>query len=226
VSDSCSSKAQKKIEHFAKTLKIKGLGPSAIQKLQLEDVDQIYTLTLADIEVSLGSEKLAEKLFKEIENSKSAPLELVLPAFGIPLIGNSATLKLSNAVKSIFEINVDTCKQAQLGPKATDNLLNWINHEFYGFYDGYMPFSFEFSAKQKQNTTKAVVCISGKLNSFKTKAEATTALTEKGYEVKSSLTKQVTILINESGVESSKTKQARDSGVEIVTNLKQFLENI
>jgi hypothetical protein len=33
------------------------------------------------------------------------------------------------------------------------------------------------------------------------------------------LTKDVTILINESGVESAKTKKARDSGVQIITNL-------
>jgi NAD-dependent DNA ligase len=63
------------------------------------------------------------------------------------------------------------------------------------------------------------------LKSFKTKADATKALNDAGYEVKSSLTKQVTILVNESGVESSKTTQARESGVTIVTNLLEFLEN-
>ena len=73
--------------------------------------------------------------------------------------------------------------------------------------------------------SKGVVCISGKLKSFKTKAEATKALDSAGYEVKSSLSKQVTILVNESGLESSKTKQARDSGVTIVTNLLDLLEN-
>jgi hypothetical protein len=31
--------------------------------------------------------------------------------------------------------------------------------------------------------------------------------------------------VNESGIESLKTKQARESGVIIVTNLKSFLEN-
>jgi NAD-dependent DNA ligase len=64
------------------------------------------------------------------------------------------------------------------------------------------------------------------LKSFKTKAEATEVLSSYGYEVKSSLTKDVTILVNESGVESSKTKQARESGINIVTDLKSFLEKI
>jgi NAD-dependent DNA ligase len=220
----CGSQAQKKLEHFAKTLKIKGLGPSSIEKLGLSDIDQIYTLTEAQIAECLSSEKLAEKLYAEILNSISAPLNLVLPAFSIPLIGKTATDKLSKVCKNITDISAETCEKAGLGPKATESLLNWLTKEFYCFYDGMLPFSFEFE-HMEQKVSKGVVCISGKLKSFKTKAEATKALDSVGYEVKSSLTKQVTILVNESGLESSKTKQARNSGVTIVTNLLDLLEN-
>jgi NAD-dependent DNA ligase len=62
------------------------------------------------------------------------------------------------------------------------------------------------------------------LSSYKTKAEATTVLNELGYEVKSSVTKDVTILVNESGIESAKVKKARESGVTIITNLSDLLE--
>ena len=58
---------------------------------------------------------------------------------------------------------------------------------------------------------------------FKTKAEANAKLQELGYVTKTSLTKDVTILVNESGVESAKTKKARESGVEIITNLLDFI---
>ena len=71
---------------------------------------------------------------------------------------------------------------------------------------------------------RGVVCITGKLKSFKTKAQAGTALVNLGYIVKTSLTKDVTLLVNESGIESAKTKQARDSGVEIITDLQSYLE--
>jgi DNA ligase (NAD+) len=218
---SCSSQAKKKVEHFAKTLKIKGLGPSSIDKLGLIDIDQIYTLTKEKIAESLSSERLAEKLYSEIENSKSAPLNLVLPGFSIPLIGRSAAAKLSNVCSSINDISRESCSKAGLGPKATDNLMNWITRDFLAFYDGYLPFDFKF-VQSSPTTVNGVVCISGKLNSFKTKAEATKALQSRGYEVKSSLTKQVTILVNESGIESAKTKQARSNGVTIVTNLLDF----
>lgn len=219
----CDSKMQKKLEHFAKTLKIKGLGPSAIEKLGLEDFNDVYALSVDDMAEQLGSQKIAEKLHSEIENSRGAPLNAVLPAFSIPLIGKSATEKLSTVCKNISDIDRDSCQRAGLGPKATDNLLSWLEDNFY-YYES-LPFNFEFSGKDSIASNNGVVCISGKLKSFKTKAEATKALNDAGYEVKSSLTKQVTILVNESGVESSKTKQARDSGVTIITDLKNFLEN-
>lgn len=218
----CGAQKQKKIEHFAKTLKIKGLGPSAIEKLGIQDFDQVYTLDVEYMTEALNSEKIALKLQSEIDNSKSAPLDLVLPAFGIPLIGKTATKKLSETVENISEINADTCKRAGLGPKATENLTSWLSKDFYSFYDGCLPFDFKFVAERKVER-KGVVCISGRLKSFKTKADATETLSSLGYEVKSSLTKDVTILVNESGIESAKTKQARDSGVNIVTNLKEFL---
>jgi NAD-dependent DNA ligase len=92
-----------------------------------------------------------------------------------------------------------------------------------------LPFTFRFSEASSITSVepKGTVCISGKLNSYKTKAEATKVLEDLGYTVKSSLTKDVQILINESGIESSKTQKARESGVQIIENLKTFiLENI
>lgn len=222
----CGSQMQKKIEHFAKTLKIKGLGPASIEKLGLTDIDQIYLLDVDTAAEALSSTRLAEKLLAEIDNSAKAPLNLVLPAFSIPLIGNTAAAKLSSVCDSITDISRDSCKAAGLGPKATENLMNWLENEFWCFYDGALPFDFKFKKPSKvMKKMEGVVCISGKLKSFKTKAEATHALTARGFEVKSSVTKDVTILVNESGVESAKTQKARESGVTIVTNLLKFLEN-
>jgi len=219
----CDSQAQKKLEHFAKTLKIKGLGPSSIQKLGLSDIYEIYQLSEEQIAERLSSKKLAEKLYSEIQNSKAAPLNLVLPAFSIPLIGKTATDKLSKVCNSLLDITKETCEAAGLGPKATEHLMSWIATEFICYYDGMLPFDYKFSKTVVSSASGGTVCITGKLKSFKTKAEATQALNSAGYEVKSSLTKQVTILVNESGLESSKTKQARESGVTIVTNLLTFL---
>ena len=217
-SSSCGDQSSKKIEHFAKTLKIKGLGPAAITSLALESINDIYAISEYEIVNLLGSQKLGEKLFTEIENSIKAPLNILLAAFSIRLIGKTASEKLSAVCESIHDINEDSCAKAGLGPKATESLLEWIDEE-YPLLD--IPHSFAFESPKIR--TGGVVCISGKLKSFGTKAQATEALEQHGYTVKSSVTKDVTILVNESGVESQKTTKARESGVTIVENLLDFL---
>ena len=214
----CGDQSSKKIEHFAKTLKIKGLGPAAIESLVLESINDIYAISEYEIINLLASQKLGEKLYLEIENSIKAPLNILLAAFSIRLIGKTASEKLSTVCESIHDINEDSCAKAGLGPKATESLLEWIEEE-YPLLE--LPHSFAFESPKVR--TGGVVCISGKLKSFKTKAQATEALEQNGYTVKSSVTKDVTILVNESGVESQKTIKARKDGLMIVENLIEFL---
>jgi NAD-dependent DNA ligase len=104
--------------------------------------------------------------------------------------------------------------------------MDWLVNTFHfqGYYN--LPFSFtcKKQAKVSLDDTKGTVCISGKLKSYPTKAAATQVLEKYGFIVKSSLTKDVTILLNESGIESAKTKKAEELGIKIFNNLKQIIE--
>ncbi len=224
--ESCSAKSSKKIEHFAKALKIKGLGKATIERLDLQDFHDIYSLSQEEIVEILGSEKLGEKLFVEIENSKSANLTTLLPAFSIPLIGRSASQKLTRRISTIFEITYQKCVDSGLGPKAASNLLNWLDDVFYANEYEQLPFSFdcEITPVVDDVPSKGVVCITGKLKSYKTKSMAQEVLQNYGYETKDNLTKAVTILLNESGIESAKTKKAQEMGITIYNNIKQILK--
>jgi NAD-dependent DNA ligase len=219
---SCEGQGVQKLEHFAKTLKIKGLGPATIDKLQLESIFDIYNMSLDLLTELLSSEKLAGKLFLEIEGSKAASLQEVLPAFSIPLIGKSASEKLCSVLYKLDDLSEGVCESAGLGPKATQNLMVWFREEYLPYYKS-LPFSFASETSKPSTASMGIVCITGKLSSVKTKAEAEKALVEAGFSVRSSLTKEVTILLNESGIESAKTKKARDNGVSIFTNLFELI---
>ena len=219
---SCGSQTLKKIEHFAKTLKIKGLGPRAIQKLRVTTSQELYSLTLEEFVQLLESEKIGVKVFEEVQKSRGVPMNVILPALSIPLIGNTATKKLAAVCDSLADIDKESCQSAGRGPKATENLLQYIQENVDELLAH--PFSFKFE-KPIAVANKGVVCISGKLKSYKTKSEASEILQQQGYTVKGSLTRDVTILVNESGIESAKTKQARDKGIKIINNLLDFLEN-
>ena len=219
---SCGSQTLKRIEHFAKTLKIKGLGPRAIQKLRVTTSQELYSLTLEEFVQLLESEKIGVKVFEEVQKSRGVPMNVILPALSIPLIGNTASKKLAAVCDYLADIDEESCKSAGLGPKATENLLQYIQENVDELLAH--PFSFKFE-KPIAVANKGVVCISGKLKSYKTKSEASEILQQQGYTVKGSLTRDVTILVNESGIESAKTKQARDKGIKIINNLLDFLEN-
>ena len=219
----CPAQWNKKLESFASTLKIKGLGPATIFKLGVESLPELYELTVSDIQDRIHSERLAEKLYDELQKSKSSKLVDIIPAFSIPLIGRSASQKLCDRISHIEDISEKSCTEAGIGPKATANLLKWLETEYYpSDYKTTLPFKWENKISKKKEVN-GVVCISGKLKSYSTKAHAEKVLNQYGYVVKSSLTKDCTHLINESGIESAKTQTARDRGVQIITNLNKFL---
>jgi DNA ligase (NAD+) len=219
----CSAQLGKKLEHFCKTLGIKGMGAKTLEKLQLTDITEIYYLELDQIIESLGSEKIAVKLLDEIEKSRHSDLATILPAFSIPLVGSTAAQKIAKVVNNVDEITYERCREAGLGEKVTNNLLFWLETDFQEMRE-FLPFSFRVDNKPVANINNKTVCITGKLASFKTKAEATKALEDRGFKVTESVTKQTNYLVDEDNKGSSKRTKADQLGITIIENLSQFLQ--
>jgi len=223
-SNLCPAQSTKKVEHFAKTLKIRGLGPAAVEKLDLHSISDIYNLTKEDLIEGLDSEKLGTKLHAEIEKSKTVDLITLLPAFSIPLIGQSASNKFRNKISNISEITLEKCKEVGLGPKAASNLVEWLLNTFHFDKLYELPFSFTCEKTFTEEKSRGTVCITGKLKSYKTKAIAQQILMQNGFDVKDNLTRDVNYLVNESGIESAKTKKAHSMGITVYNNIKQLLK--
>lgn len=221
----CSAQLNKKVEHFTKTLGIKGFGPRTVEKLNIADITEIFYMDRDAVIEALGSEKVADKLLIEIEKAKTADLATVIASFSIPLIGNSVASKLCSVISHIEEISLEKCKEAGLGDKASHNLLEWFNTEYPELKE-FLPFSFSSSRKIQGTQTVAAktVCITGKLSSFKTKSEATEALEANGFKVVESVTKTLDYLVDEQNKDSSKRKKAEEYKITIITNLNNFLE--
>ena len=219
----CSAQLYSKVEHFCKTLGIKGFGPKTVEKLQLSDLTEIFYLEQDQLVEALGSTKVAIKLLGEIDKARVADLATVLSSFSIPLIGTTASNKIAGVVAHIDEINHEKCKQAGLGDKATTNLMDWLETEYKELKE-FLPFSFRSNVQVTHSTSGPTVCITGKLTSFKTKGEASEALVSAGYQVVDSVTKTLSYLVDEANDNSSKRKKAEQYGITIVDNLTQFLK--
>jgi DNA ligase (NAD+) len=221
----CGAQLNKKVEHFCKTLGIKGMGSRTVEKLGLSDITELFYLDAEQVVETLGSEKVALKLLDEIERSKSADLATVIASFSIPLVGSTASKKLCEVVTSVDEISYDTCKQAGLGDKVTQNLVSWLETDFQEMRE-FLPFSFKSQKNSNTNSNQKTICITGKLSSYKTKAEAYKSLEEAGYTPVESVTKLTDYLVDEEDKGSSKRKKAESLGITIITNLNNFLKEI
>jgi len=217
----CEAKSSKKLEHFAKALKIKGLGPKTIERLPLTSIPDIYEMSKEEIIGGIG-EKLGDKLFNQIELSKSVDLTVLLPAFSISLIGSTAAKKLTKEISSIRDITHDKCLAAGLGPKSCTNLLNWYHDEFCDYLE-YLPFSFEAEVQAVTTSIGKSVCITGKLNDFKSRNLAKAFLESFGFTVTTSVTKKTDYLVDEEGRTSSKSTKADSLGIPILT-IKDILK--
>lgn len=219
----CPAQLNKKVEHFCKTLGIKGFGPKTVEKLQLSDLTELFFLDIDSVTEALGSEKTAAKLLDEIDAAKTAKLDKVLAAFSIPLFGNTASTKLCSVIESIDDITPEICKEAGLGDKVTANLISWLNTEFLEVRE-FLPFDFKTSGTAISADNGKSICITGKLSSFKTKSEASEALKQAGYKVVETVNKSLDFLVDEGDKGSAKRKKAEELGIPIITNLNDFLK--
>lgn len=218
---SCPAQLSKKMEHFVKVLAIKGLGPKSLDKLGLTDLLDIFYLDEGEIADALGK-TIAAKIIKEIESAKNnASLATVIESFGIPLVGGTASTKIASIVSSIDAITAEACKEAGLGDKVTSNLLNWVATEYQEIKE-FLPF--KFPSKQVTIADGLTVCITGKISSYKTKADAGVALAAAGYRLVDSVTKSLNYLVDEEDKSSTKRAKAESYGIPIITDLKSLLE--
>lgn len=219
----CSAQLGKKLEHFCKVLGIKGMGPKTLEKLEFNDLTEIFYQDVNELAEKLDSDKIAQKLYNEIEAAKTAPLNTVLASFSIPLVGETAANKICLVISSIDDINYETCKEAGLGEKVTANLIGWLTTDFKEMRE-FLPFSWQITKKVVANADAQTVCISGKLTSFKTKAEAHKQLEALGFKCVETVTKTLSYLVDEQQDGSSKRKKAETYSIPIITNLNIFLK--
>ena len=219
----CEAQVHKKIEHFVKTLGIKGLGPKTIEKLNIQEITEIFYLDRASMNAAVG-EKVSDKILEEIERVKTSSFATVLASFSIPLVGQTAASKLSTVVSAFEDITLENCKKAGLGDKVTQNLLEWYSTEYQEIKE-FLPFNFTVQTQTNTSNNKKV-CITGKLKNFKTKKDADDFLSSLGFLAVDSVTKDVAVLINENNSVSSKVDKAKKYGIPIINDINNLKEYI
>jgi len=214
----CEAKSSKKLTHFAKTLKIRGLGEKTIEKLELGSIEDIFELTQEYASNKIG-DKLAAKLLQEIEEvKKGVSLATFIEAFSIPLVGNSASVKLAKnfSIDSFNQVSYNKCIEAGITDKIARNFSDWVINEYFGRYE-FLPITvLSVAEAYSVRQTDYVVCITGKVQGH-TRASAEAVLEKEGVKCVKAISKNVTHVITDDTKESSKLTKAKELGIPVVS---------
>jgi DNA ligase (NAD+) len=212
-SKECPAQSTKKVEAFVKKMRIKGLGPASISKLAFVRPIEIYETEL-DTYISVLGDKIGQKIYNEVQNSRTTTFATFLSALSIPLIGDTASKKLG-AVSNSFYGFMDML-DSPVGEKATDSLFDWWrdNPEVEDL-ESYFIFTTKAVAAAVED--KGNICITGKLNDFSNRSKAKEFLEDHGYTVTAMVSSKTDYLVCEDGSISSKSKKAESLEIPIVS---------
>jgi len=211
-SDETQHNSVKGLEHFIKTLEIKGLGPASITKLQLNHPTDLYR---SQEWGTLGVN--GEKIQAEIEKSKSKPYYLVLGALGIPGVGRGTARQIVAHIPQFNRLReIELAHITGIGPKTVESILAWldVNEEWVTTLPLQLTQDQSVEAVLQPHSQKKV-CVTGKLDM--TRNELSDILTEFNFQVTSTVTKDCYALITaNTGTKSSKMSKAQQLGIKII----------
>ena len=242
----CEGKLINRLEHFCgkKGLDIKGLSKATFQKLidweWLENLEGVFNLNQYRNEwikkPGFGIASV-DKILKSIEEHKHTTLDAFISAIGIPLIGRTAAKDLTNYFET-YEDFRDAVMDDTYNFFILDNFGEEMNNSIKNFnYAEADRISklliFETpvvnNIQINNSLTGKTIVITGKLITFKNRAELKAVIESHGGKVSDSISGKTYLLINNDvNSTSSKNKAAKARNIPIVSELdfmKQYIEN-
>ena len=210
VADKNNINTSKVLEHFIKTIDIKGLGPASVQKMGLTHPVDLYE---DQNWAKLGAN--GAKVEAEIERTKTKPYNTVLASLGIPGVGKRASNLIISHIPAFRNLrDIETTEIKGVGPSTVESVLSWLdeNEEWVTT----LPLQLEqnVTVEEVVGTPARKVCITGKLDM--TRGDLAYRLESKGFKVTSTVTKDCYALITGGDTTSSKYKRAITLGVNVI----------
>lgn len=240
VNYSCPAQLSRGIEHFVSkgAMNIDGLGPQIIDLLiendLISDAADLYTLKAEDVkDLERMGEKSAQNLINAIESSKSAGLERLLCAIGIPNVGEVAAEALAKKFRTL-----DACMVATVDDLvAIDDFGEITAKCVVDFFSRERNISLCEKLQAAGVLTEAVkeaasdkfagltFVLTGTLPTL-SRDEASELIKAQGGKVAGSVSKKTSYVVAGEAAGSKLTK-AQDLGIKIIgeDELRQLLEN-
>ena len=233
VNMSCPAQIKRALFHFVSrdAMNIDGMGPQIITSLMekgfIQDAADIYTLKEKEQEL-IGLERMGEKsvsnLLAAIEASKENPLERLVFALGIRMIGQRAAKLLAESFEDIYELEKADYERliaiAEIGEKMADSLIKFFRQpQNLQLINKLAELGVNVKSKKKQIIENEkfkgkTFVLTGSLSTF-TRDQAKEIIEGFGGKVSSSVSKKTDYVL--AGEEAgSKLTKAQELGVAII----------
>ena len=246
TNEQCESRLINRLEYFAgkKGLDIKGLSKATFEKLinwgwinNIEDIFNLINYKNEWIKKSGFGIKSINKILQSIEESRHTTLDAFISAIGIPLIGRAVAKDLINYFET-YEDFRNAIDDDKYDFSILDNFGEEMNKSIKNFDYAEADrisklLTFEVpvvnNVQINNSLTGKTIVITGKLTTFKNRAELKTIIESHGGKVSDSISGKTDLLINNDvNSISSKNKAAKARNIPIVSELdfiKQYIEN-
>jgi len=243
----CESRLVNRLDHFCgkKGLDIKGLSKATLGKFiewgWVESIEDIYHISETHesdfiLKPGFGNKSVA-KILKAIEDSKHTTLDAFISAISIPLIGRAVAKDLTNYFET-YEDFRNAVDDDKYDFSMLDNFGEEMNKSIKNFdyaeadrISKLLIFENPVVNNTQINNSLAgkTIVITGKLTTFKNRAELKAVIESHGGKVSDSISGKTDLLINNDiNSTSSKNKAAKARNIPIVSELdfmKQYIEN-
>lgn len=246
TNEQCESRLINRLDHFfgKKGLDIKGLSKATFQKLinwgwvdSIENIFWLYNHQMEWMDKPGFGKASVFKILDAIEEGKHTTLDKFISAIGIPLIGQTAAKDLTKYFKT-YEDFRNAVKDDSYNFFTIDNFGEEMNNSIKNFnyaeadrISKLLIFEAPIVSNIQINNslTGKTIVITGKLTTFKNRAELKAVIESHGGKVSDSISGKTDLLINNDvNSTSSKNKAAKARNIPIVSELdfmKQYIEN-
>ncbi|MCY3412771.1 MAG: NAD-dependent DNA ligase LigA [Candidatus Heimdallarchaeota archaeon] len=224
--DRCKDRELRNIEHWIKTVDIKGLGPKNVEKLFDEGIinhfSDLYSEELTEERLVKSLGKNGEKIYKEIDKSRNIDFSIFLASLGITQLGKKLGKDLANHFPSLEALQnasvSDLVEIEGISDLTAEYILDGINDPSVVDRVLFNDISIVYSSEQvtTPRETKGKVYVTGKVSGM-TKKELEEKVIALGYEWSTSISKALTYLVSGEKPGGAKIEKALKAGIPIVT---------
>lgn len=228
----CEGKLINRFDHFAgkKGLDIKGLSKATLDKL----IEWGWVSEPADLYKLAGHRdewikkagfgvKSVDNILNAIEDSRHPTLDQFISSLGIPLIGKTVSKDLLDYIESYEDLKEKAISKWDF--TKIDGFAYSKANAIWSFdfseadrVREFMEFTVEEKVEVVNNLEDLTIVITGKLNSFKNRAELQEVIESRGGKVVGSVSKNTKYLINnDTQSNSSKNVTAKKLGIPIIS---------